>query len=165
MAKSSKKITITEDHLSAIVREAARDGAHQALAEVGLGDETASGDIKDLRNLIDSWRDNRHIEAMEGLRLDEEKNRISEINETIRAEVVSGDPYVSRMRPTFGYIMAVTWGAQMMAVAYIMIFETSKASVVIEAIESLSGIWAVGLSVLGIYVYKRSDEKKSQQNS
>lgn len=108
---------------------------------------------------------NRHIEAMEGLRLDEEKNRISEINETIRAEVVSGDPYVSRMRPTFGYIMAVTWGAQMMAVAYIMIFETSKASVVIEAIESLSGIWAVGLSVLGIYVYKRSDEKKSQQNS
>jgi hypothetical protein len=59
MAKSSKKITITEDHLSAIVREAARDGAHQALAEVGLGDETASGDIKDLRNLIDSWRDIR----------------------------------------------------------------------------------------------------------
>ena len=28
------------------------------------------------------------------------------------------------------------------------------------AMSSLSAIWAVGLSVLGIYVYKRSEEKK-----
>ena len=64
------------------------------------------------------------------------------------------------MRPTFGYLMAFTWAAQMSAVAYIMVFETDKASVVIEAVESLSAIWAVGLSVLGIYVYKRSEDKK-----
>ena len=28
------------------------------------------------------------------------------------------------------------------------------------AVQSLSMIWTVGLSVLGIYVYKRSEEKK-----
>jgi biotin transporter BioY len=64
------------------------------------------------------------------------------------------------MRPTFGYLMALTWAAQMFGVVYIMIFETDKASIVIEAVESLSAIWAVGLSVLGVYVYKRSEDKK-----
>jgi hypothetical protein len=64
------------------------------------------------------------------------------------------------MRPTFGYLMALTWAAQMFAIAFIMVFETEKASLVIQAVESLSGIWAVGLSVLGIYVYKRSEDKK-----
>lgn len=64
------------------------------------------------------------------------------------------------MRPTFGYLIAVTWAAQMLALAYVIVFETGKASLVIEAMESLGTIWAVGLSVLGIYVYKRSEEKK-----
>ena len=99
---------------------------------------------------------NRHIEQM----ADIDVKSLAEINASLRAEIGSDDKYVRRMRPTFGYFMAVTWAAQMMAVAYIMVFETSKASVVIEAIESLSAIWAVGLSVLGIYVYKRSEDKK-----
>jgi hypothetical protein len=64
------------------------------------------------------------------------------------------------MRPTFGYLIAITWAAQMLALAYVIVFETSKASIVIEAMESLGTIWAVGLSVLGIYVYKRSEDKK-----
>ena len=99
---------------------------------------------------------NRHIEQMA---LNDSKT-LAEINASLRAEILSQDIYVRRMRPTFGYLMAMTWAAQMFAVAYIMVFETDKASVVINAIESLSGIWAVGLSVLGIYVYKRSEDKK-----
>ncbi len=85
---------------------------------------------------------------------------MSEINQTIRAEAASSDIYVRRMRPTFGYLMAVTWAAQMLGIAYIMIFETEKAPDVLDAMEALSAIWAIGLSVLGIYVYKRSEEKK-----
>jgi hypothetical protein len=99
---------------------------------------------------------NRHIEEM--ARVDSEA--LKTINQSLQAEVASVDPYVRRMRPTFGYLMALTWAAQMFAVAYIMVFETDKASLVIEAIESLFAIWAVGLSVLGIYVYKRSEDKK-----
>jgi hypothetical protein len=103
---------------------------------------------------------NRHTEAMAQLKMSENQTAMSEINASLRAEVASSDPYVRRMRPTFGYLMAITWAAQMMGLAYVVVFETEKAAVVLEATASLSTIWAVGLSVLGIYVYKRSEEKK-----
>lgn len=99
---------------------------------------------------------NRHIEQMANV----DAQKLAEINESLRTEIATEDRYVRRMRPTFGYLMALTWAAQMFAVAYVIIFETAQASIVVNAIESLSGIWAVGLSVLGIYVYKRSEDKK-----
>jgi len=106
---------------------------------------------------IDQMKEaNRHIEYLSA----QDNEKLKEVHESLRAEIASQDIYVRRMRPTFGYLMALTWAAQMFGVAYIMIFETGKASLVIEAIESLSAIWAVGLSVLGIYVYKRSEDKK-----
>lgn len=103
---------------------------------------------------------NRHAEKMAEIQLKESTSKLKEINESFRAEVSSGDIYVRRMRPTFGYVMAVTWLAQMMAVAYVIVFDTQNAGFVLSAISSLSAIWAVGLSVLGIYVYKRSEDKK-----
>jgi phosphopantothenate synthetase len=103
---------------------------------------------------------NRHVEKMQELESSERKDSIAQINESLRAEVASADPYVRRMRPTFGYIIAMTWAAQMFAIAYVIVFETNQAALVIEAVQSLGTIWAVGLSVLGIYVYKRSEEKK-----
>jgi len=99
---------------------------------------------------------NRHVEMMGDI----DVKALTEINASLRAETLSDDKYVRRMRPTFGYLMAITWAAQMFGVAYIMVFETDKASIIINAVESLSAIWAVGLSVLGIYVYKRSEDKK-----
>jgi len=41
------------------------------------------------------------------------------------------------------------------------VFDTIHAPVVFNAVESLSAIWTVALSVLGLYVYKRSDEKRA----
>lgn len=103
---------------------------------------------------------NRHVEKMQEIDAGERKEAITQINESLRAEVASTDPYVRRMRPTFGYIIAMTWAAQMFAIAYVIVFETNQAALVIEAVQSLGTIWAVGLSVLGIYVYKRSEEKR-----
>ena len=103
---------------------------------------------------------NRHAEALAALRIKESAAAYTEINKSLRAEVASDDKYVRRMRPTFGYLMAATWAAQMFGVAYIMVFRTDQAATVMQAVESLSMIWTVGLSVLGIYVYKRSEEKK-----
>lgn len=108
---------------------------------------------------------NRHVEKMQELESSERKDSIAQINESLRAEVASTDPYVRRMRPTFGYIIAMTWAAQMFAIAYVIVFETNQAALVIEAVQSLGTIWAVGLSVLGIYVYKRSEEKKMDSTS
>lgn len=105
---------------------------------------------------------NRHIEVIAQMQSDEIKTNIAEVNASIRAEIASQDKYVRRMRPTFGYIMALTWAAQMLGVAYVLIFNTDRAGYILNAMSSLSAIWAVGLSVLGIYVYKRSEDKKMQ---
>jgi len=103
---------------------------------------------------------NRHIEEVAKLQSEDNRAALSEINQSLRAEILSEDKYVRRMRPTFGYFMAVSWMAQMLGLAYVIVFETEKAGIVLTAMGSLSAIWAVGLSVLGIYVYKRSEDKK-----
>lgn len=102
---------------------------------------------------------NRHLEKMTELQQKAVSDALSEVNQSLRAEVASTDPYVRRMRPTFGYLMAFTWTVQMIALSYVIVFDTQHASVVLDAIGSLSAIWTVALSVLGIYVYKRSEEK------
>lgn len=87
---------------------------------------------------------------------------LSTINTTIRAEVASNDAFVRRMRPTFGYIMAFTWGVQMTAVAGAMFILPETAPAIISALAELGMMWSIGLSVLGVYVYKRSTEKIKQ---
>ncbi len=104
---------------------------------------------------------NRHTEKMASLEMESYQLNLSEINQSLRAEIASEDKYVRRMRPTFGYLMAFTWAAQMFGIAYVIMFDTDKAGVVMAAMGNLSAIWAVGLSVLGIYVYRRSDDKKT----
>ena len=49
-------IDLDNEELKALLRQAAKDGAREALSEVGLDGENAQEDIKELRNLIDSWR-------------------------------------------------------------------------------------------------------------
>ena len=49
-------IDLDNDELKALLKQAAKEGARQALSEVGLDGEDAQADIKELRNLIDSWR-------------------------------------------------------------------------------------------------------------
>lgn len=101
-----------------------------------------------------------HMQHMAEIELKHLSAVSAEVNQSLRTEVQSDDLYIRRMRPTFGYLMALTWTVQMLGVAYILIFRTSEAGVVIEAMESLSLIWGVALSVLGIYVYKRSADKR-----
>lgn len=103
-----------------------------------------------------------HIERMAAMAATQNSNIITQTNESLRAEIASNDPYVRRMRPTFGYMMAATWGAQMFALAYLIITDPAHVSDVLNAIESLSTLWVVALSVMGIYVYQRSAEKIAQ---
>ena len=103
---------------------------------------------------------NRHAETLAALKSEEYRTQISEINQSLRSEVASDDPYVRRMRPTFGYLMAFTWAAQMLALAWVILEDPHQVPLVLEGFESLGLIWTVGLSVLGMYVYKRSEDKK-----
>lgn len=102
-----------------------------------------------------------HIEHMANLSTTRDTNMITQTNESLRTEIASTDAYVRRMRPTFGYMMAATWGAQMFALAYLIITDPAHVSDVLDAVESLSTLWVVALSVMGIYVYQRSAEKKA----
>jgi hypothetical protein len=102
---------------------------------------------------------NRHIEKVAELDSGDYRETIREVNATIREEAKSDDAYVRRMRPTFGYVMAVTWGLQMTAIAWTIVVEPQYAKEVGDSLAALTVIWSVGLSVLGVYVWKRSAEK------
>ena len=65
---SDQMIQIPRDELETIMKEAAKEGAKAALAEVGLNDEDAGKDIKELRNLIDSWRSSKKSSAAQSLK-------------------------------------------------------------------------------------------------
>jgi hypothetical protein len=104
---------------------------------------------------------NRHVEKMAELDSAEARITLEQVNRSLRAEVASEDAYVRRMRPTFGYIMALTWCAQMGAIAWVIVADPVQANQIINAMASLGTVWTVGLSVLGIYVYKRSEDKRA----
>ena len=47
---------LTEEQLEAMLDRAAKKGAAQALHELGLQDETAATDLREMRSLLDAWR-------------------------------------------------------------------------------------------------------------
>ena len=47
---------LTEEQIEAMLDRAAKKGASQALQELGLQDEDAASDIKEMRGLLDAWR-------------------------------------------------------------------------------------------------------------
>lgn len=147
-------LNIIGEALSTINHPAAR------IASQSLGNVTSAlgrGQIS-IEDIVEA---NRHAEAMASLKAQETQAAYEQVNTSLRAEIVSEDVYVRRMRPTFGYLMAITWAVQMLGLGYVMTFRTEQAPVVLGAMDSLAAIWAMGLSVLGIYVYKRSEEKKA----
>lgn len=56
MEEQRLNVNLSPEELKTLLSEAAREGARKALSEVGLHDEDASDDVRELRNLIDSWR-------------------------------------------------------------------------------------------------------------
>ena len=49
----------TPEQLEEMLDRAAKKGARQALCDLGLSDMDAASDIKELRSLLDSWRDTK----------------------------------------------------------------------------------------------------------
>jgi hypothetical protein len=131
----------------------ATKGAAKALGEVGEAIATSRVDPAQIAEA------HRHLEAMAAADGENYRAALAEVNATARIEAQSEDPYVRRMRPTFGYVMALTWAVQMAAVAWAIVTAPKEAAQVVEALGALSLMWSVGLSVLGVYVYKRSSDK------
>lgn len=53
---SEQIVKLTRDDLNGMMREAATAGAREALAAVGLHDEQAAGDLRDLRGILEAYR-------------------------------------------------------------------------------------------------------------
>jgi hypothetical protein len=90
----------------------------------------------------------------------EETKRLKIENETIRVEYENADPYVRRMRPTFGYGMVFCMVLMFVTATGVMLFSSVEKGVqVIVAYSSMQWIIVAGLTALGVYIKKRSDDK------
>jgi|AntDeeMetagen285_2_1112576.scaffolds.fasta_scaffold03225_5 hypothetical protein len=102
------------------------------------------------------------------MHLEAETARLGQVNKTMRAEAASNDGYVRRWRPTFGYAVALAWVVQAFGIIgaclYAAIASPTEAGPIINAVGSMVSAlgmqWAVALSVLGVNVAKRSQDKQ-----
>lgn len=53
---ADQPITLTRVELNALIEDASERGAQKALKSVGLGDEKAVHDIREIRSLVEAWR-------------------------------------------------------------------------------------------------------------
>jgi len=53
------EVKLSPEELEAMLDRAARRGAKEALASIGLLDEDAHKDITEMRSLLEAWRDTR----------------------------------------------------------------------------------------------------------
>lgn len=94
--------------------------------------------------------------------IEAETARLAEINKTMRAEATAQDGFVRRWRPTFGYMVALTWFIQSVAIAWAIVAKPDNASDLINAITALTPMWGIALSILGINITSRSRDKRVQ---
>jgi hypothetical protein len=59
MDDDDRPLIIPQDQLERALANAARLGAKAALKEIGLHDEGAAGDVKEIRGLLDAWRETK----------------------------------------------------------------------------------------------------------
>lgn len=110
-----------------------------------------------------------HRKEITRLYFEAETARIQEVNATMRAELETDDKYRGRWRPTFGYVMAASFGLQVTAnvaaIGAAAFVHPEHAGTILNAVADLANaqtaIWSVGLGVLGVQAYRRSGDKRA----
>ena len=97
--------------------------------------------------------------ALQQVTLQAETARLATVNATIQTEVASTDPWVRRMRPTFGYVLAATLIIEVLIAAYVALIAPGGLPDLATLFNALAPPQGIGLAVLGVYFKKRSDEK------
>lgn len=86
--------------------------------------------------------------------------RLSEINQTMRAESLSGDSWQRRWRPFWGFISAIAFFVQVLVISWAIIDDPATASTIIMSMTNMQTFWAVPLAILGIASWHRGKEKR-----
>ncbi|MFT6986235.1 MAG: hypothetical protein ACJAT7_002058 [Psychromonas sp.] len=94
------------------------------------------------------------------LESDERQLAIVQQNATMQAELASNDAYVRRWRPTFGYAVCLTWTLLFLGLTVSMVFYPEKAAALVTSVVALTPLFTIALSVLGISIHKRSQDKQ-----
>lgn len=97
----------------------------------------------------------------------EETERFRISSKNYRADGASSDKYLRRWRPTFGYGMTVAFVYQVLVfttvAAWAVVMQPERASEIIKqlgaVIAGFGVMWGFALSVLGVYVNGRTQEK------
>ena len=112
----------------------------------------------------------RNKHQYEMMLLEMQKTAISEQARTARAEIKSESKYVMWWRPTFGYMLALSFFVWTSAFSYMLIKlidnpagMSETVSSVAQLMGSLSIIWGTALAVLGINVSSRSKDKQIEK--
>lgn len=108
-----------------------------------------------------------HEQYLTEIRADVDLQR--QINETYRAELRSEDRYVKRWRPTLGYCITGCFVGELFLIPMTKIILISYVSpelanafdVALGSPEERAVIWVAALSVLGVGVTNRSQDKKA----
>ena len=141
-----KAANVAEKVVSAATTIAGTDNPQQAIEYLNANPELQLKFQQELNHIVIA-------------ELEAETKQLETINATMRIEAQSSDPFVRRWRPFFGYTVAVTWFLLMLALGIVIVMAPNEAAAVITAMASLSTMWGIALTVLGISVNKRSQDK------
>ncbi len=105
-------------------------------------------------------------------RLENQTKQLTEINTTIRAELDSNDKFKSYWRPGFGWSLLITWTLLMLAIIFVLcwVVVTNPADIgkvftgLSNALGPISMMWGVALTILGVNISKRSQDKMVLNN-
>ena len=105
--------------------------------------------------------------AFEHAKLESEERQlaITQQHATMQAELASNDPYVRRWRPTWGYSMCAAWVLLFLSLAVVMMFYPEHAASVVNSVVAMTPLFGIGLTVLGINIHKRSQDKQVSMGS
>ncbi len=109
-----------------------------------------------------------HKLELQRLLLASESQNLAQVNMTMRAEAAANDAYVRRWRPTIGYVVAIQLALLGVSVFAVVVgamraVDPAQAKALFDGLatltSSLTAIMGVELTVLGVNIAKRSQDK------
>lgn len=98
----------------------------------------------------------RHKERLESMAIEAQTAQMTEVNKTMRAELLADGWFKSGWRPLLGYIVGINIGLILFSLAYSIFADPKSAA---DVVASATVILTMALGVLGYNVKQRTNDK------